>query len=337
MQSIYKEKKWHSNFIWITFMVFVWYGIISGVFMEVCESFIRQFVPRGSDAVEFIREYYTTTIYSVITLYILCWMYDRNRYIWGSFLPPRRRRGSDQGAALSLNDFSEELYGRSNNTLKMLMWGLLLGFITNFFCILIALLHGDVKFYFDASVSQIVIFIFAFVSTFIQSSSEEMWCRGFMYERLNERYPLWVAILVNGVFFGLLHAGNPSVTVLSIVGICVTGISYSLLRWYTGNIWIAMGIHTGWNFTQNFIFGLPNSGLVSSLSIFHLDAVNGVSNIFYDYGFGVEGAYPAVFIDALLGVICVLLAKRNGRLGELADCRNNAYERYIAGGEKWRY
>ena len=145
-----------------------------------------------------------------------------------------------------------------------------------------------------------------------------------LYERLNERFPLWLSIAVNGVLFGLLHVFNPGVTVLSIVSIVVCGLSYSILRWYSGNIWIAMGIHTGWNFTQNFIFGLPNSGLVSQVSIFHLDAASGISNLIYDFGFGVEGALPAVFMDALVGIVCLLLAKREGRLGELGLSRRKA-------------
>jgi hypothetical protein len=111
----------------------------------------------------------------------------------------------------------------------------------------------------------------------------------------------------------------------------VCGLSYSLLRWYTGNIWIAMGIHTGWNYTQNFLLGLPNSGLVSEVSLFHLGAANGTTNLIYDYGFGVEGALPALFIDSLIGIICLVLAARDGRLGELGISRNKAYEKFTAG------
>ena len=114
--------------------------------------------------------------------------------------------------------------------------------------------------------------------------------------------------------------------VLAILGIVICGFSYSLLRWYTGSIWITMGIHTMWNFTQNFIFGLPNSGLVSEVSVFNLDAVNAVSNLIYNYEFGVEAAIPALVVDALIGVVCIILAKRNGRLGEL----NMSYEKIAA-------
>ena len=206
------------------------------------------------------------------------------------------------------------------------MLGLLLGFVTNFFCIACAMVHGDIKLIFDFSASQIPVILYGFLMVFIQSSSEEMWCRGFMYERILIHYPLWVAVLINGIFFGLLHIFNPGVSVMAILGIVICGFSYSLLRWYTGSIWITMGIHTMWNFTQNFIFGLPNSGLVSEVSVFNLDAVNAVSNLIYNYEFGVEAAIPALVVDALIGVVCIILAKRNGRLGEL----NMSYEKIAA-------
>ena len=78
-----------------------------------------------------------------------------------------------------------------------------------------------------------------------------------------------------------------------------------------------MGVHTAWNFTQNFLFGLPNSGLVSEASIWGLDAASARDSLVYNVAFGVEGAVPAVIADALLGIICLVLAARAGRLGEL--------------------
>ena len=159
--------------------------------------------------------------------------------------------------------------------------------------------------------------LLAFIAVFFQSASEEVWCRGFVYERVNIHYPLWVAILINSVVFGLLHIFNDGVTALAIVNIIICGIGYSLLRWYTGSIWTAFGIHTMWNFTQNFIFGLPNSGLVSEVSMFRLDAATGIDSLMYSYEFGVEGAWPALFIDGLIAIVIIVLACRNGRIREM--------------------
>ena len=76
-----------------------------------------------------------------------------------------------------------------------------------------------------------------------------------------------------------------------------------------------------WNYTQNLIFGLPNSGIVSEASFFHMDAVNATSNWIYDYTFGVEGAVPGVFVDLLLGVLCLYLGWKQGRIGELFETK----------------
>ena len=306
---------WRTNPLWIIFVFAAWYILISGIIGSLPFQLIA-IALRGvaSDGFIFTYEMYLMTLGSVIILFILTWCFKDNRYIWKSFLLRKR------GPRLEQQPFEDELadfYGRSRNSIGRLWIGILLGFLTNFVCVLCALIHGDIKLYFEAAPSQIPLFIFALVAVCIQSTSEELWCRGFLYQRLHERFPLWVSVAVNGVLFGLLHVFNPGASVLSIVSIVICGLSYSLLRWYTGSIWVAMGIHTGWNFTQNYLFGLPNSGLVSQVSLFHLDAANGMSNLIYDFDFGVEGALPAILMDALVGVLCLILAKREGRLGEL--------------------
>lgn len=140
-----------------------------------------------------------------------------------------------------------------------------------------------------------------------------------MYERIRVHYPLWVAIAVNGLFFAALHMANPGASALPIIDIAVCGLSFSIAKWYTGSIWFPMGIHTTWNFTQNLLFGLPNSGLVSEASVFSLDAASAQDSLVYNIAFGVEGAIPAVLADAILGIVCIVLAAKKGRLGELTQ------------------
>jgi hypothetical protein len=259
----------------------------------------------------FINEYYAYTIGSIVVLVLVCLIVKKNRFILRSFMP--KGWGRDHKIRVV-----EDTYEPSqNNTPKQLLIGLLLGFITNFTCIACAMAHGDIKLYLDFSASQIPVLLYGFVMVFFQSSSEELWCRGFMTERINIHYPLWVAVIVNGAFFGVLHIFNEGVTPLAIANITIVGFSYSLIRWYTGSIWTVMGIHTMWNFTQNFLFGLPNSGLVSEVSVLHLDAANGVSNLIYNYEFGVESTVIALIVNIALGAAALLLARRDGRLGEL--------------------
>lgn len=316
-----RKQRIRTNPIWIVFVFLMAYLFFAGILHLIVDAIVQRNQDNVSASMFFTLEYYTETIADILGLFILTWAFRDNRYIWRSFMLPRRHSAEAASADLSADDLAAEIYGRSRNSFGMLGMGLLLGFLTNFFCILCALIHGDIKLYLESSLSAIPFYLFALFSVCLQSTSEELWCRGFLYERLHEKYPLWFSIMVNGVLFGMLHIFNDGADVLPIVGICITGISYSLLRWYSGNIWIAMGIHTGWNFTQNYLFGLPNSGLVSEVSVFHLDAATGNSSLIYDYVFGVEGGLPALFIDAMLGVICVYLGYRSGRLGELKMSR----------------
>lgn len=299
MKKLLGTTKYTNRIIWIVAVFAVWYLVIASYATLLGIPF-GYLAKKASPALAFVTLYYTSVVWTIVVFVLFCIAFKKNRFILEEMLPPK----------------AKQIPGK-------LLTGILLGFLSNFFCILCALLHGDIKLYCDFSLSAIPVMLYAFISVFFQSASEEMWCRGFLYERINIHYPLWVAILLNGIIFGLMHIMNDGVTVLAIADIIICGITYSLLRWYTGSIWASFGIHTMWNFTQNFIFGLPNSGLVSEVSIFHLDAATGISNAFYSYEFGVEGAWPAVFIDFLLGAVIVFLGWRSGRIGEFLLSRED--------------
>ena len=292
-----------NRIIWILLAFFGWYMVLASTAVLFMGALLRKAFKDPSNGLVFVNEYYAPIFMSCLFFVLMCLLVKKNRFMLEIIKPTREKR-----------------------SLGKLGTGILLGFLTNFFCILCALLHGDIKFYFDFSATQIPLMIYAFICVFFQSASEELWCRTFMYERISVHYPLWVAIVVNAVVFGALHSFNDGITWLAMADLIICGLAYSLLRWYSGSIWTCFGIHTMWNFTQNFIFGLPNSGLVSEASIFHLDAVNAVSNWIYSYEFGVEGAVPAVFIDLLLAAVILLLAKKQGRLGELLESRESKGE-----------
>lgn len=189
------------------------------------------------------------------------------------------------------------------NTILMLLLGLLIGFLLNGLCILVAWMKGDIFLHFEAirPVSLILIFI----AVFIQSSAEELVCRGVLYQRILKGYkkPV-IAIVGNALFFALLHLGNEGVTFLSVVNILVVGIMMSLFVYYMDSLWCAMAVHTAWNFTQNIIFGLPNSGMVMPYSIFKLDESTARNSFAYNVSFGIEGTLLA---DLVVLVACVLI------------------------------
>ena len=200
-------------------------------------------------------------------------------------------------------------YNRNGNNLKGILAGILLGFGTNGFCVLMSWLRGNIKFSYYGF--EPVILLMFIAAIFIQSGAEELMDRYYLYEKLRRRYasPL-VAILVNSLVFMLLHIPNPGFTAKAGSQIFLIGVIFSLLVYYYDSLWAAIWFHTSWNFTQNIIFGLPNSGIVSEYSIFKLEAVTAQSGLFYDVKFGVEGSIGSSLVLLTL-LIAIILMNRN--------------------------
>lgn len=191
----------------------------------------------------------------------------------------------------------------SGNRGKLFALGLLLGFGMNGICILAAALNDDIHLHFyDWNPAVLVIL---FIAVFIQSSAEEMLCRGFLYQRLLRSYKKpWVAITGSSALFALMHLGNDGVTVVSLINIFAVGVLFALMVYDLDSMWCAMAMHTAWNYTQNILFGLPNSGSVAPYSLFRLDAATASDSVFYNCGFGIEGT---LFADLVLIAACLVL------------------------------
>lgn len=192
------------------------------------------------------------------------------------------------------------------NRPHMIALGLLIGFAMNALCILAAVLTGCVQLEF--SQFSLVGTLAFLVIIFIQSSTEEVMCRGFAYQRISRTYNPTVAIIAASAIFSLSHILNPGVTPLALLEIFLTGVLYSQMVVYFDSIWLPMGAHTAWNFTQNILFGLPNSGVVSTYSFFGIVGQTS-SGFAYDTAFGVEGTWFAVIVYAA----CILALYLWGR------------------------
>ena len=202
---------------------------------------------------------------------------------------------------------------KGNNALNLLI-GYLIGIGMNGLAILLAWMHGDIKMYFDRF--ELIPFLILFAAVFVQSAAEELVCRGFIYQRVLRTYrnKYWLTVIINSVFFGLIHLGNDGVTVMAIVDLIVTGLLFSAMVYYFDSLWMAMAVHAGWNFTQSILAGLPNSGNVVPYSVFKLDAATARDSFFYNVGFGVEGTIPAIAIQlVVLAAIVAIGIKIGGK------------------------
>ena len=90
---------------------------------------------------------------------------------------------------------------------------------------------------------------------------EEVIFRGILFRWIEEFAGSLVALIISSLAFGLLHWGNENATLFSSLAIAVeAGILLGAAYMLTRSLWLAIGIHAGWNVTQGFIWGVPVSG-----------------------------------------------------------------------------
>lgn len=90
---------------------------------------------------------------------------------------------------------------------------------------------------------------------------EETMVRGVLFRIIEESLGSWIALAISAVVFGALHAFNPGATIVSSVAIALeAGVLLAAVFMYTRRLWMAIGLHAAWNFTEGGIFGASVSG-----------------------------------------------------------------------------
>ena len=101
----------------------------------------------------------------------------------------------------------------------------------------------------------------SFTLFFLVAVSEEIFFRGILFRMINRRWNIWAALVISALIFGGLHIFNDNATLWSSIAIAIEagsllGAAYA----YSKNIWLPIGIHWIWNYTQGNILGFPVSG-----------------------------------------------------------------------------
>lgn len=89
---------------------------------------------------------------------------------------------------------------------------------------------------------------------------EELVFRGYVFQNMIAGIGLKQSIIFSSLIFGLGHALNPDASILSsvLIVIITPQLIYAYLK--TGQLWLPIGLHLGWNFFQASIFGFAASG-----------------------------------------------------------------------------
>ncbi|MGH7668300.1 MAG: lysostaphin resistance A-like protein [Gemmatimonadaceae bacterium] len=140
---------------------------------------------------------------------------------------------------------------------------------------------------------------------------EEILFRGVIFRITEEWLGSWGALAVSSILFGAAHLANPHATLTSALAIALeAGVLLGAAFMITHRLWLPIGLHAAWNFTQSGIFGAPVSGTAP-----HGLFVSTLTGPVWATGgaFGPEASLPAVLV-ALSGVWLVIHAARTGRV-----------------------
>ncbi|MEU7917838.1 CPBP family intramembrane glutamic endopeptidase [Micromonospora zamorensis] len=143
--------------------------------------------------------------------------------------------------------------------------------------------------------------------------TEELLFRGVLFRVIEERTGTWIALLLTGVVFGLMHLLNPDASLWGAVAIAVEA-GFMLAACYaaTRNLWVPIGLHFGWNFAAGGIFSVVVSGNGESEGLLETSMLGPALVTGGD--FGPEGSLYTVVAGVALTVVFMWMAHRRGHV-----------------------
>lgn len=183
--------------------------------------------------------------------------------------------------------------------------------------VLISILTGSATFIGinrDVNIKGMLLWALAFI---IQSSEEEILCRGFLMNTLKKKISVPLSVLISSTAFVVPHLimtpildSGIAYATIGIINLYLISILFSIITLWRKNIWISCGLHAAWNYILNIILGLTVSGNEAKMDgllqieINKLTIINGS-----EYGLEAGIATTAITIVT----ICVIMYIWKGR------------------------
>ncbi len=152
------------------------------------------------------------------------------------------------------------------------------------------------------SLSSVLLQTLAMLAAFIIVGwYEEVLFRGYWLRNLSEGLNLAWGAALSSLAFGIGHAANPGFDLSALAGLTLAGLFFVYCYQLTGQLWLPIGLHIGWNFFVGTVFGFQVSGLESQIFRLVEQTVDGPA-LWTGGGFGPEAGL--VLLPALaLGVL----------------------------------
>lgn len=150
-----------------------------------------------------------------------------------------------------------------------------------------------------------------FANFLMVAVGEEIIFRGIFFRMIDQFIGTKTALLLSALIFGFAHL--PQGTVWSSVAIAIeAGLLLAVAYKYTNTLWLPIGIHWTWNFTQGNVFGFMVSGMDSGSSI--ITSVTEGPDLLTGGVFGAEASIIAVVLGLALAVYLLIHSSNHFRL-----------------------
>lgn len=142
---------------------------------------------------------------------------------------------------------------------------------------------------------------------------EELLFRGALFRIVEEWLGSWASVVISSVVFGFVHLMNPEATMTGAIFISIeAGLLLAAAYMLTRRLWLGIGFHIAWNYTQSAVFGGVVSGGVAEPGLFKTvitgpDLITGGS-------FGLEASLIPCLLATTTGVVLAAKAVRRGNV-----------------------
>jgi hypothetical protein len=143
--------------------------------------------------------------------------------------------------------------------------------------------------------------------------AEELAVRGVLFRVIEDSLGTSLALVASAIIFGLLHAVNPGATPISTTAIALeAGVTLAAAYAWSRNLWLPIGLHIAWNFTEGGVFGAAVSGGAAHGSLMAVNLSPRASALLTGGAFGPEASLVAVALCLAVAAVFIIGAVRAG-------------------------
>ncbi len=142
---------------------------------------------------------------------------------------------------------------------------------------------------------------------------EELVFRGVLFRSVEDLFGSWISVAVSSFVFGAVHLLNPEATLAGAVYVGIeAGLLLAAAYLVTRRLWISIGAHMAWNYTENAIFSSVVSGSINDPGLIR-STIEG-PDLLTGGSFGLESSVFALVLCTTAGVIMMIIAARRGHI-----------------------